>query len=168
MLKSRSTLVTSAKAISGDPTLQPSAEAAAKSSKFEMPKLSLEIVTVTGILTYDFSAAKKVGGGVYLRSLRVEARPNKYQSSIKALVDRLKYGKPAGEKENAFVRGGKADVIVRLTELKPETVDSLKKLGLEVLAELSSANAVVGRIPIEKIAELAELDVVTFISPQER
>ena len=161
-------IVTSAKAISGDPTLQPSAEAAAKSSKFEMPKLSLEIVTVTGILTYDFSAAKKVGGGEYLRSLRVEARPNKYQSSIKALVDRLKYGKPAGEKENAFVRGGKADVIVRLTELKPETVDGLKKLGLEVLAELSSANAVVGRIPVEKIAELAELDVVTFISPQER
>jgi hypothetical protein len=55
-----------------------------------------------------------------------------------------------------------------LKELKAETVEELKKLGFEVLTEMQSAKAVVGRIAIEKLAALAELEPVTFISPQNR
>jgi hypothetical protein len=67
-----------------------------------------------------------------------------------------------------FVRDGKADVIVRVKELNPAAVAELKNLGFEVLTEMASASAVVGRIPIEQISKLAELDAVTFISPQAR
>jgi len=70
--------------------------------------------------------------------------------------------------EAKFIRDGKAEIIVRVKELKPETIAELKKLGFEVLTEMISANAVVGRIAIEKIAALAEIDQVTFISPQNR
>lgn len=70
--------------------------------------------------------------------------------------------------EVKFVRDGKAEVLVRLKELKPEAIAELRKLGFEVITEISSANAIVGRIEIGKITSLAELDVVTFISPQMR
>ena len=50
----------------------------------------------------------------------------------------------------------------------PQTIIRLRKLGFEVLTEMQSSNALVGRIAIEKIAEIAEIDGVTFISPQNR
>ncbi len=75
--------------------------------------------------------------------------------------------KPAAD-EAKFVKDGKAEIIVRVKELKSETIAELKKLGFEVLTEMTSANAIVGRIAIEKIAALAEIDQVTFISPQNR
>lgn len=162
--------VVSAKAVSGDKTLYESTEAAAKNAKFEIPKIKFEIKQITGVIAYNFVAKDKtVTVAEQLQNVRIEVKPNKYHSSVKTLVERLKNNQtqPAAN-EAKFVRGGKADVIVRVKELKPETIENLKKLGFEVLTEMPSAKAVVGRIAIEKIAALAELDAVTFISPQNR
>jgi Ca-activated chloride channel family protein len=159
--------VTAAKAVSGDKTLYGSAEMAAKAAKFEIPKLQFEIKQITGVLIYNFAKDKTVTVSE-LQNAKAEIKPNKYHSLIKALVERLKNNQPAAADEAKFVQNGKADVIVRLKELKPETVEELKKLGFEVLTEMPSANAVVGRITIEKLAALAELESVTFISPQNR
>ncbi len=162
--------VISAKAVSGDKTLYQAAEDSAKNAKFEIPKLSVEIAKITGIIAYNFAAKDKtVTAAENLQNAQIEVKPNKYHSMVKALVKRLKNNQtqPAAD-EAKFVRDGKADVIVRVKELKPETIENLKKLGFEVLTEMPSAKAVVGRIAIEKIAALAELDAVTFISPQNR
>jgi len=160
--------VTAAKAVSGHRALQDSAEAAAKKSKFEIPKLSLDVIRITGIITYNFAAGKTVTVVEQLQNAKVETKPNKYHSWIRSLVERVKDSTAPSADEGTFVRDGKADVIIRLTELKPESVELLKKLGLEVVTEMPSGNAVVGRLPIEKIAGLAELEVVTFISPHKR
>jgi Ca-activated chloride channel homolog len=161
--------VLTAKAVSGGRTLQPLAEAAAKSATFEMPRTELEIVKITGVITYNFARDKTVAVSEYLQSALVETKPNKYHSSIRVLVNRLKTNTlQRSPDESKFVRDGKAEVVVRLKDLKPETIEELKKLGFELLTEVTAANAVVGRIPIEKIAMLNEIEAVTFISPQNR
>lgn len=160
--------VVAAKAVSGDKTLYQAAETAAKTAKFAIPKFQLEIKKITGVVTYNFAKNKTVTGRPELQNAQAEFKPNKYHSAIKALVERLKNNQPAAADEAKFVLNGKAEIIVRVKDLKPETVETLKKLGFEVLTEMQSANAVVGRIPIEKLAALAELDTVTFISPQSR
>jgi Ca-activated chloride channel family protein len=161
--------VVSAKAISGDKSFYLTTETAAKNAKFELPKVPFEIAKVTGAIVYNFAKDKTVAVAPELQNVRVEIKPNKYQCLIKALVTRLKNKQTNPKTDEAkFVKNGKAEIIVRVKELKTETVAELRKLGFEVLTEMNSANAVVGRIAIEKIATLAELDLVTFISPQNR
>ncbi len=162
--------VVSAKAVSGDKAFYEEAETAAKNAKFEIPKLNLEIVKITGVIVYNFVAKDKtVTVFENLQNAQIEVKPNKYHSSVRALIERLKNNQTQPTANEAkFVRGGTADVIVRVRELKPETIAELKKLGFEVLTEMATAKAVVGRIAIEKISALAELDAVTFISPQNR
>lgn len=161
--------VISAKSVSGDKAFYQTTETAAKNAKFEIPKLSVEIAKITGVIAYNFAKDKTVTVSPELQNVRVEIKPNKYHSSVKALVERLKNKQTNQAADEAkFVKNGKAEIIVRVKELKPETVAELKKLGFEVLTEMNSANAVVGRIAIEKISTLAEFDQVTFISPQNR
>jgi Ca-activated chloride channel homolog len=160
--------VTEAKAVSGDKTLFDAAVAAAKGAKFGIPKLQFEVKRITGVLTYNFAKDKTVTVSPALQNVQAEIKPNKYHSAIKALVERLKANGPAAADEAKFVQNGKAEIVVRLRQLTPETVAELKKLGFEVLTEMPSANAAVGRIALEKLAALAELDAVTFVSPQSR
>ena len=159
--------VTSAKAVSGDQTLYASVETAARGARFEIPKLEFEIKRITGVLVYTFAANRTVSVSP-LQDVRAEIKPNKYHSAVKALVNRLKTGGAASAEEARFVGNGKAEIVVRLRQLTPAAVEELKKLGFEVLTEMPSANAVVGRVPLEKLAALAALDAVTFISPQNR
>ena len=151
--------VLSAKAVLGNKAFYQSAIAAAKKSKFEIPKLSLSITKVTGEIFYTFAKDKSVTVADKLRNVEIQVKPNKYQSSVRDLVK--------NKTSNAtFVRDGKADLIVRVDELKPETVSAMKIIGFEVLTEMRSANAIVGSIAVDKIDDLAEIDAVTFISPQ--
>ncbi|HEX8248175.1 MAG TPA: marine proteobacterial sortase target protein [Pyrinomonadaceae bacterium] len=161
--------VVSAKAVSGHNLLQPAAEAAAKNAKFNVTKGSLEIVKITGVLVYNFTDARDVIVSPALQNIQVEFKPNKLHSSVTALVERLKNNQSQATPDEArFVKDGKAEVIVRLKQLKPETIAELKNLGFEVLTEMPSAKALVGRIAVEKLSALAEMEAVTFISPQNR
>ena len=161
--------VVSAKAVSGDKAFYEAAETSARNAKFEIPKIAFEIKQIKGILEYNFAAKTKTATvSENLQNAEIEIKPNKYHSSVKALVERLKTGAAANANETKFVREGRADLIVRVQELKPETIEQLKKLGFTILTEMPSAKAIVGSIAIEKIAELAEIEAVTFISPQNR
>jgi len=167
--------VNSAAAQSGNRLLRPFAEDAARRTKFKIRQGS-EPVEVTGIISYRFVRdGKKAAARAELGRFAIKLTPEqirarkiaaKYASQIAALVERVRSGSAASPSESTFVRDGKAEIVVRLVDLKPETVSALKALGVEILTEVTSVNAVVGRIPIEKIAALAELEVVTFISPQ--
>ena len=158
--------VISAKAVSGEKSLFQAAESFANKAKFEIPKTDFEIKQIKGTIVFDFAKNKVVSASKTLQNLKIEVKPNKFQSTVKALVLRLNRGGASAPEDAGFVAGGKANLIVRINDLNSATVAELKRNGFEVLTEMTSANAVVGKIAIEKIAALAELESVTFISAQ--
>ncbi len=46
------------------------------------------------------------------------------------------------------------------------TLASLEQLGFELLLKPKTGTLVIGRLPIEKLAALAELKAVRYIAPQ--
>jgi Ca-activated chloride channel family protein len=170
--------IVSAKAESGNEVLRAASEKAALKTKFKIKQSKENPVQIVGVIAYNFTLkANKPQATITLNGFAVKLTPEqeklrrlmvKTAESVFKLVERLQKDAAAGADEAKFVRDGKAEITVRLKEIKPETAEEMKKLGFEAFAELPSANAVVGRIPIEKIAALAELDAVTFISPQNR
>jgi Ca-activated chloride channel family protein len=91
---------------------------------------------------------------------------SKMNPSIAAVIDRLKNknAQPASD-EAKFVRNGKAEIQVWLTDKSPETIAQLKQLGFEVVLDPKTAKMIIGRLPLEKLAALAELKSVRYIAP---
>ena len=91
----------------------------------------------------------------------------KLHTSVWHLVERLRKQQniPTAD-EVQFVRDGKAEVQVWLTEKSDEALAQLKALGFEVMLEPKSSKLIIGRIPIEKLEALAKLKFVRYISPQ--
>jgi Ca-activated chloride channel homolog len=170
--------VISAKATSGHQLLREASEKAALKTKFKIKQSKENPVQLAGVIAYNFTLKnKKPQAEVELKGFAVKLTPEqqkrrqlilKTSTVVFNLTERLKTGAAPAAAEAGFVQGGKAEVIVRLKELTPAAVEELKKLGFEVVTEMSSAKAVVGRIAIEKLAALTELDGVRFISPQNR
>jgi Ca-activated chloride channel family protein len=92
---------------------------------------------------------------------------SKLHPSIAAVVERLRNKQTQQSAEEAkFVRDGKAEIQVWLADKSPATIERLGKLGFEIVLNPQSSKLIIGRLPIEKLAALAELDVVKFVSPQ--
>jgi Ca-activated chloride channel family protein len=93
--------------------------------------------------------------------------PAKLHPAIAAVIERLKNkgAKPAAE-ELKFTRDGKAEIQVWLSDKSAQTIEQLKKLGFEVVLDPQSSKLIIGRLPIEKLAALAELPAVKYIAPQ--
>jgi Ca-activated chloride channel family protein len=90
----------------------------------------------------------------------------KMNPSIVALIERLKNNSSQpGADEAKFVRNGKAEVQVWLTDKSPEVLAQLKQLGFEVVLDPKTAKMIIGRLPIDKLAALAELKAVRYIAP---
>lgn len=91
----------------------------------------------------------------------------KFHPSVLAVIDRLKDSKASpGADEIKFIRNGKAEVQIWLTEKSDETMAKLKELGFEVVLDPKTAKMVIGRLPVEKLAALADLKFVRYVSPQ--
>lgn len=95
-------------------------------------------------------------------ALRSKLHPN-----ILAVVARLKDSKlkPAAD-EAKFIKGGKAEIQIWLNDKSEAVIEELKKLGFEVVLDPKTAKMVIGRLPIEKLAALAEMKSVRYVSPQ--
>jgi Ca-activated chloride channel homolog len=117
------------------------------------------------------------GGGIAAASspadvLRVseeQRRPqwtSKLHPSLYAVVERQNKQSPAAAEESRFVRDGKAQVQVWFSEKSLENLAKLKELGFEIVLEPKSAKMVIGRLPIEKLQQLAELSFVRYVAPQ--
>ncbi|MGQ0763127.1 MAG: VIT and vWA domain-containing protein [Acidobacteriota bacterium] len=92
---------------------------------------------------------------------------SKLHPALLAVVDRLKDPKLAASADEAkFVRDGKADVQIWLTEKSEATLAKLKALGFEVVLDPKSAKLVIGRLSIEKLATLADIAEVRYVAPQ--
>ena len=90
-----------------------------------------------------------------------------FHPSVLAVIDRLKNSKLVPEPDEAkFIHNGKAEIQIWLTEKSKETLAKLKELGFEVMLDPKSAKLVIGRLPIEKLAALAELKSVRYVAPQ--
>jgi hypothetical protein len=92
---------------------------------------------------------------------------SKFHPSLLAVIDRLKDKKAAaGAAEAKFIHNGKAEVQIWLNDKSDETMAALKALGFEVVLDPKTARMVIGRLPIEKLAALAELKSVRYVGPQ--
>jgi hypothetical protein len=91
---------------------------------------------------------------------------SKAAPQIAAVIERLqnRSAKPAAD-EARFVRNGKADIQIWLTDKSPAVIAALKQLGFEVVLDPKTAKMVIGRIAIEKLAALVEMKAVRYIAP---
>lgn len=91
----------------------------------------------------------------------------KLAPALVAMVDRLKDPKAKpGADEAGFVKDGRAEIQVWLTDKSEEAIAQLKQLGFEVVLEPKSARLVIGRLPVEKLEALAALTFVRYVAPQ--
>ena len=90
----------------------------------------------------------------------------KLHPSLFAVVQKLQKREPLLGSGSEFIRDGKAEVQVWLTDKSDESLAQLKELGFEVLLNAKSANMIVGRLPIEKLEALAKFKFVKYIAPQ--
>jgi hypothetical protein len=91
----------------------------------------------------------------------------KLHVSVLRLVQRLRKQQTNPTADEAkFVRDGKAEVQVWLTEKSDEALAQLKSLGFEVMLDVKTSKLIIGRIPIEKLEALAKLKLVRYVSPQ--
>ena len=90
----------------------------------------------------------------------------KLHPALRAVVERLrKKDAQPGADEAKFVREGKAEVRVWLTEKTPALLAQLKQLGFEVVLEPKTAKLLIGRLAIDKLAALAEIKEVRYVTP---
>jgi Ca-activated chloride channel homolog len=97
--------------------------------------------------------------------LKLQASNNKLHTWVYDLVERLRKNVSAPTVNEAyFVKDGKAEISITLTGKSSKIVIAkLKQLGFEVSTE--NGTIVSGRISIEKLSQLAELEEVKFILP---
>ena len=98
------------------------------------------------------------------RELRDE---DKLHPLVRALVDGLKKKQPLPTGEQyKFIRAGKAEVQVWLSDKSDQTLAQLKELGFEVMLDPKTSKLVIGRVPIEKLEALVALKFVRYVAPQ--
>ena len=96
-------------------------------------------------------------------SIRTQKLKNKLHAWVYALVDRLEKKTAAGPNESHFVRDGKAEIKITVSKLSSSVLEKLRKAGLEVVSE---KNGIIrGRIAVENVASLTELDEIKLILP---
>src|ERR1051325_3748853 len=91
----------------------------------------------------------------------------KLNRSVLAVVERLRNKETLTSADEAgFIRDGKAEVQVWLTEKSEANLAKLKELGFDVLLDVKNSKLIVGRVSIDKLEALAELKFVSYVSPQ--
>ena len=91
----------------------------------------------------------------------------KLQPLLLAIVTRIQQKQqPEIVNYGGFVRDRKAEVQLWLTDKSELTKAKLKELGFEVVLDHAGSNLIIGRIPIDKLELLTELEFVRYVSPQ--
>lgn len=94
--------------------------------------------------------------GVVAKAAKVRLHPD-----IAELLNKAKSGPGTA----VFVKNGKANIKVYVTDNSPATIQALKALGFEVSQHDPAAMLVTGRIAVERLEELSKLPIVRFVSP---
>jgi Ca-activated chloride channel family protein len=98
---------------------------------------------------------------------RVESRAagTKMHPALVSLVDRVNRKAAPAAQESGFVRNGKAELQVWLSDTSPAVLEQLKKLGFEVVAQPQSSKMIIGRIAVAQVSALGALDAVRYMAP---
>lgn len=163
--------VYAARAPEGDERFRRSAEKAAMGSRFTPAARDGVPLKMSGVLAYHFRNKDEVDIAVadlkviYPEKLRrrLTLKEKLHFWIYDVLVKSAKGSAKRSEYESRFVRSGKASVRVRVKDLSDTVVYRLEQAGLEV--DSVKGETVSGRIEVGKIAALAELEEVTYISP---
>lgn len=92
---------------------------------------------------------------------------SKLHPSVFVVVEKLNRKEAlSSSDEGGFIRDGKAEVQVWLTDKSPASLTKLKELGFEVVLDAKASKLIIGRIAVEKLETLARLDFVKYVSPQ--
>ena len=135
---------------------------------------------VAGVAASAPPSPKAASGNLMMDRIDADARRNlspeeqkraqlraRFHPSVLAVIDRLKAKNGvAGPDEVKFIHNGKAEVQIWLTEKSDETIAALRALGFEVVLDPKTAKLVIGRMPMEKLAALADLKSVRYVAPQ--
>ncbi|MBV9926586.1 MAG: TonB family protein [Acidobacteria bacterium] len=170
--------VTSASAVSGHPLLQRAAVEAARQAQFSPTLLSGQPVKVSGVITYNFALTNGATPAGESGTTTTAAPPTpeeqkwaqfvaKLHPLVASVVERLGEGKgTAVEGEERFVRGGKAELRIRLSDKSPAVLKQLKELGFELILDAASTDLVIGRLPLEKLPALADVQALRYVAPE--
>jgi hypothetical protein len=91
----------------------------------------------------------------------------KLHRSVFAVVERLQKKEALTSADEAgFIRNGKAEVQLWLTEKSDANLAKLKELGFEVMLDVKNPRLIIGRLSIDKLEALAALTFVSYVSPQ--
>jgi hypothetical protein len=125
------------------------------------------------------STPKPARPGVVLGTMNADAPPapaptpppdevrQKVHPSVFAVVERLRKKEAlTAADEGGFIRNGKAEVKVWLSEKSVAALAKLKELGFEVVLDDKNSKLIIGRVSIDKLETLAKLQFVTYVSPQ--
>lgn len=97
-------------------------------------------------------------------TMRTKNLKAKFHAWVYALVDRLEKKTAAGPNEALFVRDGKAEIRISIVGKSSDVLDKLQKAGFEIVSE--KGDVFIGRMAIEKVAALAEIDKVVLVLPK--
>ena len=98
---------------------------------------------------------------------KAERLRTKLQPTLLMVVQRVgQTQQPGNFNYGGFIRDGKAEVQLWLTEKSEPTKAKLKELGFEIVLDHANSNLIIGRIPIHNLALLPELEFVRYVSPQ--
>ncbi len=97
----------------------------------------------------------------YARTVAANQLPSKLHPAIAALIER-----PAAAVNVSYVRNGKAEIQVWLTDTSPAAIEKLKQLGFEIVLQPKTAKMIIGRLPVAKLKALSELSFVRYVAPQ--
>lgn len=91
----------------------------------------------------------------------------KVHPAVLVLIHRLKTrGELQSPDFDRFVRDGKAEVQVWFTSKSEAVRLKLKELGFEVVFDSPNSTLMVGRLPVDKVELLADLEFVRYLAPQ--
>ncbi len=94
---------------------------------------------------------------------------SRFHPSILFVIDWLKAPRAGLLTDQAkFVHNGKAEIQIWFTDKSDEAMAKLKELGFEIVLDPKTAKTVIGRLPIEKLAALAEIKSIRYVAPQTR
>ena len=95
------------------------------------------------------------------------ASQSKFHPAVLLVIDRLKARNPiAGVDEAKFIHNDKAELQIWFTDKSEEAMAKLKELGFEIILNPKTAKMVIGRLPIEKLAALADMQSIRYVAPQ--
>ena len=68
----------------------------------------------------------------------------------------------------SFIHNGKAEIQIWLLDKTEANVQKLRQLGFEVTADPSGSKLIIGKIAVDKLSKLAQLQFIRFIAPYQK